>query len=231
MCSSSVDLLSLGGELELCGKERGRRYDVARLGEDDARSIDDIPIEQVVINQVVVLALRADDLYRLCERSRKEGFTPMPGLVAQARRHRRKSLILPSVSARRSESFIKKCAARPGNVPKSEARRETAQTEGRAHEPQGGEVTERGRDRRLRHARRRRRHVRGVTDSSVPLFYRGETHFWPCSGWTLGGSLWITMQKRQNSNRNHILCVKIKNNPYFYTILHVLHGKNAVVIA
>ena len=184
-----------------------RRYDVARLGEDDARSIDDIPIEQVVINQVVVLALRADDLYRLCERSRKEG------------------------SARRSESFIKKCAARSGNVPKSEARRETAQTEGRAHEPQGGEVTERGRDRRLRHARRRRRHVRGVTDSSVPLFYRGETHFWPCSGWTLGGSLWITMQKRQNSNRNHILCVKIKNNPYFYTILHVLHGKNAVVIA
>ena len=142
-----------------------RRYDVARLGEDDARSIDDIPIEQVVINQVVVLALRADDLYRLCERSRKEGFTPMPGLVAQARRHRRKSLILPSVSARRSESFIKKCAARSGNVPKSEARRETAQTEGRAHEPQGGEVTERGRDRRLRHARRRRRHVRGVTES------------------------------------------------------------------
>ena len=89
----------------------------------------------------------------------------MPGLVAQARRHRRKSLILPSVSARRSESVIKKCAARSGNVPKSEARRETAQTEGRAHEPQGGEVTERGRDRRLRHARRRRRHVRGVTES------------------------------------------------------------------
>ena len=27
----------------------------------------------------------------------KEGFTPMPGLVAQARRHRRKSLILPSI--------------------------------------------------------------------------------------------------------------------------------------
>ena len=99
------------------------------------------------------------------ERIRKEGFTPMPGLVAQARRHRRKRLILPSVSALRRESFIKKCVGRTGNAPKSEARRESAQTEGRAHEPQGGEVTARGRDRRLRHARRRRRHVRGVTES------------------------------------------------------------------
>ena len=39
---------------------RGRRYDVARFGEDDARSIDDIPIEHVVINQVVVLAVGVD---------------------------------------------------------------------------------------------------------------------------------------------------------------------------
>ena len=114
---------------------------------------------------MILLRLRRDDLYRLCGRSRKEGFTPMPGLVARtSRRHRRKSLILPSVSARRSELLIKKCAARSGNAPKSEARRETAQTEGRAHEPEGGEVTARGRDRRLRHARRRRRHVRGVTE-------------------------------------------------------------------
>ena len=123
--------------------------------------------EEAAIYRLNFLLRRCrDDLYRLCERSRKEGFTPMPGLVARtSRRHRRKRLILPSVSTRRRESFIKKCAARSGNAPKSEARRETAQTEGRAHKPQGGEVTARGRDRRLRHARRHRRHVRGVTES------------------------------------------------------------------
>ena len=111
----------------------------------------------------------------------------MPGLVAQARRHRRKSLILPSVSARRSELLIKKCVARSGNAPKSEARREAAQTVGRAHER--SEVTARGRDRRLRHARRRRRHVRGVTESlpskrrtNVVSSRRGEAAVKTCPG-------------------------------------------------
>ena len=53
-----------------------------------------------------LLPLRGDDLYRLVERRQKEGFTPMPGHVAQARRHRRNSLILPSASARDELSVL-----------------------------------------------------------------------------------------------------------------------------
>ena len=67
------------------------------------------------------------------ERIRKEGFTPMPGLVAQVRWHRRKRLILPS-------PLVK------------ENRLSRSASDGRE-------------DRRLHHARRRRRHIRGVTES------------------------------------------------------------------
>ena len=60
MCGSSVDLLSFGCELELGGKERAGNQDVARFVEDDARSINDFAIEQIVVNQVVVLAVCVD---------------------------------------------------------------------------------------------------------------------------------------------------------------------------
>ena len=52
---------------------------------------------------------------------------------------------------------------RSGNAPKSEARREAAQTVGRAHER--SEVAARRRDRRLRRVRRRRRQVRDAAES------------------------------------------------------------------
>ena len=58
------------------------------------------------VEKCFLLPLRGDDLYRLVERRQKEGITPMPGHVAQARRHRRNSLILPSASARDELSVL-----------------------------------------------------------------------------------------------------------------------------